>query len=172
MQSLIESSFSKDPGNASQIRLKMRPNCLEDSLPAAESAQDGSIEPQGDVYSTQYGCPLCGYVLDELEPRIFSFNNPRGACPSCNGLGYTSRFDEDRIVVTPKSSIESGALAEWNSRHGYYYSMLESLARHYQFDLGQPFESLPERIRNIVLHGSGTQKISMKYLSQSGKNLP
>ena len=131
--------------------------------------QDGSIEPQGDVYSTQYGCPLCGYVLDELEPRIFSFNNPRGACPGCNGLGYTSRFDEDRIVVNPKSSIESGALAEWNSRHGYYYSMLESLARHYQFDLGQPFESLPERIRNIVLHGSGTQKISMRYLSQSGK---
>ncbi len=132
-------------------------------------AEDGSIELDGDIYSTHFGCPYCGYVLDELEPRIFSFNNPRGACGSCSGLGYTSRFDEERIVIDPDLSISMGALAEWNARHAYYYSMLESLAKHYRFDLDQPFASLPERIRHIILHGSGQQKISMRYLSDSGR---
>ncbi len=135
----------------------------------ARVAEDGSIGLEGDVYSTQYGCPYCGYILDELEPRIFSFNNPRGACSSCSGLGYTSRFDEDRIVVNPKLSLSMGALAEWNVRHRYYYSMLKSVARHYRFDLDQPFEELPQPIQQIVLHGSGQQKISMRYLSDSGK---
>ncbi len=134
-----------------------------------EVGKKGVISLDGDVYSTQFGCPYCGYVLDELEPRIFSFNNPRGACTSCNGLGYTSRFDEERVVVNPEVSIASGALAEWNSRHHYYYSMLESLAKHYRFDINQPFNKLPERVRHIVLYGSGQERISMRYLSQSGK---
>ncbi len=138
-------------------------------IKCCQVAQDGSIALQGDVFSTQFGCPFCGYVLDELEPRIFSFNNPRGACSSCNGLGYTSRFDEERIVTNPKISIASGALAEWNSRHGYYYSMLESLSKHYQFDLAKPFDQLPKRVQQIVLHGSGRERIPMRYLSQSGK---
>ena len=129
----------------------------------------GSIEHKGEVFSTQFGCPYCGYVLDELEPRIFSFNNPRGACSSCSGLGYTSRFDSERIVLDPKLSISMGALAEWNVRHRYYYSMLESVAKHYKFDLDQPFESLPKHIKKIVLFGTGNQKISMRYLSENGK---
>ncbi len=131
--------------------------------------QDGAIAHEGEVYSTQYGCPYCGYTLDEMEPRIFSFNNPKGACSNCNGLGYTSQFDEERIVVNPKLSIAMGALAEWNVRHRYYYSMLESVAKFYQFDLEQPFEKLPEKIQEVVLYGSGQQKISMRYLSDSGK---
>ena len=130
---------------------------------------EGSIEHKGEVFSTQFGCPYCGYVLDELEPRIFSFNNPRGACSSCSGLGYTSRFDSERIVLDPNLSISMGALAEWNVRHRYYYSMLESVAKHYKFDLDQPFESLPKEIKKIVLFGTGNQKISMRYLSENGK---
>ena len=130
---------------------------------------EGSIEHKGEVFSTQFGCPYCGYVLDELEPRIFSFNNPRGACSSCSGLGYTSRFDSERIVLDPKLSISMGALAEWNVRHRYYYSMLESVAKHYKFDLDQPFELLPKHIKKIVLFGTGNQKISMRYLSENGK---
>ncbi len=130
---------------------------------------EGSIEHKGEVFSTQFGCPYCGYVLDELEPRIFSFNNPRGACSSCSGLGYTSRFDSERIVLDPKLSISMGALAEWNVRHRYYYSMLESVAKHYKFDLDQPFESLPKHIKKIVLFGTSNQKISMRYLSENGK---
>ncbi len=130
---------------------------------------EGSIEHKGEVFSTRFGCPYCGYVLDELEPRIFSFNNPRGACSSCSGLGYTSRFDSERIVLDPNLSISMGALAEWNVRHRYYYSMLESVAKHYKFDLDQAFESLPKEIQKIVLFGTGNQKISMRYLSENGK---
>ncbi len=130
---------------------------------------EGAIEHKGEVFSTQFGCPYCGYVLDELEPRIFSFNNPRGACSSCSGLGYTSRFDSERIVLDPRLSISMGALAEWNVRHRYYYSMLESVAKHYKFDLDRPFESLPKEIKKVVLFGTGGQKISMRYLSENGK---
>ncbi len=130
---------------------------------------EGSIEHKGEVFSTRFGCPYCGYALDELEPRIFSFNNPRGACSSCSGLGYTSRFDSERIVLDPNLSISMGALAEWNVRHRYYYSMLESVAKHYKFDLDQAFESLPKEIQKTVLFGTGNQKISMRYLSENGK---
>ena len=135
----------------------------------AEIHEDGTIAAEGNVYSTIFGCPYCGYVLDELEPRIFSFNNPQGACPTCNGLGQMSRFDPAKIVVSPESSIASGALAEWSTRQSYYYSMLESVAAHYNFDIEQPFANLHESVRNIVLHGSGDEKISMRYASSNGR---
>ena len=142
---------------------------LSDGLVICAKIQsDGSIDTDGTLFSANFGCPFCGYVLDELEPRIFSFNNPQGACPECNGLGHMSNFDPDKIVIDASISIASGALAEWSTRHGYYYSMLESLASHYKFDLDQPFGDLPESIRNIVLHGSGEEKISMRYESASG----
>ena len=161
VQSQIRQRLADSVENATQLSGGLVICCLVED--------NGSIALDGDVYSTQFGCPYCGYVLDELEPRIFSFNNPRGACATCNGLGYTSRFDEERIVVNPQLSIASGALAEWNTRHGYYYSMLESLAKHYGFDIDKPFNELPERIRNIVLYGSGSKRVTMRYLSQSGK---
>ena len=135
----------------------------------AEIHGDGTIQSGGIVYSAVFGCPYCGFVLDELEPRIFSFNNPQGACPSCNGLGQMTSFDPGKIVVFPESSIASGAVAEWSPRHSYYYSMLESVATHYGFDLEQTFASLPESIRNIVLHGSGSEKIAMRYVSSNGR---
>ena len=135
----------------------------------AKIYQDGSIDTDGRVFSANFGCPYCGYVLDELEPRIFSFNNPMGACPECKGLGQMFNFDPGKIVISPESSIASGALAEWNSRHGYYYSMLESLAKHYSFELETPFASLPETIQNLVLYGSGPDKIAMRYTSSNGR---
>ncbi len=138
-------------------------------LTCAKVFEDGSIEPQGTPYSSKYGCPHCGYVLDELEPRIFSFNNPQGACKACNGLGVTSNFDEDKIVVDPSLSIANGAIAQWNSRHSYYYSMLESVAKHYGFSLDKPFKDLPKEFQDIVLYGSGEEKISMRYSSTSGR---
>ena len=130
---------------------------------------DGKLKSSGTLYSNKFGCPHCGYVLDELEPRIFSFNNPQGACPRCNGLGYISTFDKDKIIVDPSLSIASGALATWNSQHGYYYSMLKSVSKHYKFDLDTPFQQLPKSYQDIVLYGSGDEKILMKYESANGR---
>ena len=153
---------------------------LADSVEVATQLSDGLvlcckvlsddlIEPTGTLYSSIYGCPYCGYVLDELEPRIFSFNNPQGACQTCNGLGNVSSFDVNKIIVDSSLSISSGALAEWNTRHAYYFSMLDSVAKHFNFDLDQPFNQLPSHIKNIVLFGSGEEKISMRYLSTNGR---
>ena len=141
----------------------------EGLVSCAEIFDDGSIDSDGILFSTIFGCPYCGFVLDELEPRIFSFNNPQGACADCKGLGQTSKFDPDKITISPDLSIASGALAEWSTRHGYYYSMLESVARHYGFDLEQPFNELSDEAKNIVLYGSGTQNISMRYESANGR---
>jgi len=130
---------------------------------------DGSLETEGTPYSSKFGCPYCGYVLDELEPRIFSFNNPQGACKDCNGLGVKSNFDKDKIVVDRSLSIANGAIAQWNSRHSYYYSMLESVAKHYRFSLDEAFKDLPNNIQDIILYGSGNEKIPMRYSSSSGR---
>ena len=130
---------------------------------------EGKLNSSGTMFSNRFGCPFCGYVLDELEPRIFSFNNPQGACSRCNGLGYISTFDREKIVVDSSLSIASGALETWNSQHGYYYSMLKSISKHYKFDLDTPFEKLPKSCQDIVLYGSGNEKISMKYESSNGR---
>ena len=135
---------------------------------ACEIAQNGKLKPDGSISSTNFGCPYCGYALEELEPRLFSFNNPRGACEECGGLGYTSHFDPDKIVIDPTLSISYGALAEWNTRHGYYYSILRSLARHYGFDLDQSFKSIPESIRQIIMYGSGQERISILHARPNG----
>ena len=143
---------------------------LSDGLvTCCEILDDGVLEYEGELFSCRYGCPSCGYVLDELEPRIFSFNNPQGACESCSGLGTSTSFDERKIIINPTVGLSSGALAEWNSGHAYHYSMLESVGKHYKFDLDQPFERLPQNIRQIVLYGSGSEKISMRYESSNGR---
>lgn len=130
---------------------------------------EGKLNSSSTLYSNKFGCPFCGYILDELEPRIFSFNNPQGACPRCNGLGYISMFDKDKIVVDSSLCIASGALATWNSQHGYYYSMLKSISKHYKFDLDTPFKKLPKSYQDIILYGSGNEKISMTYESTNGR---
>ncbi len=123
-------------------------------------------EREAMVFSALYACPQCGYSIPELEPRMFSFNNPAGACKSCEGLGVKSFFDPARIVVHPELSLPSGAVRGWDRRNAYYYQMLEALAAHFDFDLNAPFEELPERVRDVVLHGSGDEVVETTFRSE------
>ncbi|MBB2486801.1 excinuclease ABC subunit UvrA [Mitsuaria sp. WAJ17] len=115
------------------------------------------------IFSSKFACPICSYSLPELEPRLFSFNSPVGACPSCEGLGQVTVMDPERVVAFPTLSLASGAVKGWDRRNGYTYSLLESVARHYQFDLELPFEELPDQARQVLLHGSGAEEISFVY---------
>jgi excinuclease ABC subunit A len=121
------------------------------------------------LFSARFTCPACDYALPELEPRLFSFNNPMGACPRCDGLGTVEFFDPRRIVAHPELSLASGAIRGWDRRNHFYFSMLQSLARHYGFELEQPWEMLEERIQNLILHGSGGEKIAFRYAGESGR---
>ncbi len=120
------------------------------------------------LFSAKFACPICDYSLPELEPRLFSFNNPMGACPKCDGLGNISFFDPKRIVAFPTLSLSAGAIKGWDRRNQFYYQMLDSLSKHYDFELERPFESLPEKIQQILLYGSGKDKISFRYLNERG----
>ena len=121
------------------------------------------------MFSAKFACTICNYSLQELEPRLFSFNNPMGACPKCDGLGNISFFDPKRIVAFPQLSLSSGAIKSWDRRNQFYYQMLDSLAKHYDFDLERPFESLPEKIQQIILYGSGKENIPFRYINERGK---
>ena len=121
------------------------------------------------VYSNKFACPVCGYSLQELEPRLFSFNNPMGACQECDGLGHIEFFDPRRIVAFPNLSLASGAVKGWDRRNQFYFQMLSSLAAHYGFDLDMPFENLPERAQEAVLHGSGKQTVPFTYINERGR---
>ncbi|ABR75230.1 excinuclease ABC subunit A [Actinobacillus succinogenes] len=123
------------------------------------------------VFSANFACPHCGYSVPELEPRLFSFNNPAGACPTCDGLGVEQYFDEARVVQHPGISLASGAVKGWDRRNFYYYQMMKSLSSHYHFDLEAPFESLPKKIRDIVLYGSGNEEIEFVYLNDRGDSV-
>ena len=127
---------------------------------------DSGVEHQ---FSAKFSCPICSYSLPELEPRLFSFNNPMGACPKCDGLGTISFFDPKRILATPSLSLNSGAIKGWDRRNSFYHQLLLGLSRHYGFDLEQSFESLPEPIRQIVLYGSGKEEIAFEYINDRGK---
>ncbi|UUZ69890.1 hypothetical protein LP416_11880 [Polaromonas sp. P2-4] len=113
---------------------------------------------------------MCNYSLSEMEPRLFSFNSPVGACPSCDGLGHMEFFDPTRVVAFPSLSLASGAVKGWDRRNGYYFSMLESLAKHYQFDIDTAFEDLPEKVQQVVLRGSGEEEIKFSYVMDSGNS--
>ncbi|HJV53244.1 MAG TPA: excinuclease ABC subunit UvrA [Noviherbaspirillum sp.] len=121
------------------------------------------------LFSNKFACPTCGYSLQELEPRLFSFNNPMGACPECDGLGHIEFFDPKRIVAFPNLSLASGAIKGWDRRNQFYYQMLTNLAEHYGFDLDMPFEKLPEQVQQVVLHGSGRQTIPFTYINERGR---
>jgi excinuclease ABC subunit A len=131
---------------------------------------DDDPEPKVEehLYSARYACPQCGYSISELEPRLFSFNNPAGACPSCDGLGVRQYFDPARVVSEPGLTLPAGAIRGWDRRNAFYFSMLESLARHYKFDLETAFEDLPKKIRDVILHGSGQELINFAYYSERG----
>jgi excinuclease ABC subunit A len=127
-------------------------------------------EPKSElVYSDKYACAHCGYSLSELEPRIFSFNNPKGACPECDGLGVKQYFDPRLIVHNPQLSLAGGAVRGWDRRNAYYYQMICSLAEHYGFDPESPFERLPDAIRDVIFYGSGREAIDFKVLDARGR---
>ncbi|HWZ74761.1 MAG TPA: excinuclease ABC subunit UvrA, partial [Casimicrobiaceae bacterium] len=123
------------------------------------------------LYSAKFACPICSYSLQELEPRLFSFNNPMGACPRCDGLGAISFFDPKRVVAFPQLSLASGAIRGWDRRNQFYFQMLQSLAKHYGFDLEKPFNKLSDRIQQVILYGSEKEKIAFQYLSDRGKTV-
>jgi len=120
------------------------------------------------LFSARFACPVCDYSLPELEPRMFSFNNPNGACPSCDGLGHKQFFDPARVVGNPELSLAGGAIRGWDRRNAYYFQMVQSLGRHYDFDPETPFGDLPENVREVILHGSGSEKISFRYFGDGG----
>jgi excinuclease ABC subunit A len=127
---------------------------------------DGSKEH---LFSNKFACPTCGYSLQELEPRLFSFNNPMGACPECDGLGHIEFFDPKRIVAFPNLSLASGAVKGWDRRNQFYFQMLSNLAEHYGFDVDTPFEQLPEQSKQVVLYGSGRQTVPFTYINERGR---
>ena len=149
---------------------------LAESFEAALRLADGraiALEMDGGtehLFSAKFACPVCNYSLSEMEPRLFSFNSPVGACPSCDGLGHREFFDPTRVVQFPSLSLASGAVKGWDRRNAYYFSMLESLAKHYGFDIDIAFETLPEKVRQAVLHGSGEEEIKFSYLMESGQS--
>ncbi len=116
------------------------------------------------LFSANFACPICGYSMSELEPRLFSFNNPAGACPTCDGLGVQQFFDPDRVLQNPELSLAGGAIRGWDRRNFYYFQMLRSLAEHYKFDIEAPFNSLDSAVQQAVLYGSGKDTIELSTL--------
>ncbi|AMM24943.1 excinuclease ABC subunit UvrA [Variovorax sp. PAMC 28711] len=135
---------------------------------ALELGQEGVADKEH-LYNAKFACPICHYSLAELEPRLFSFNSPVGACPSCDGLGHREFFDPTRVVAFPSLSLASGAIKGWDRRNGYYFSMLESVAKHYKFSIDAPFESLDVPLQNAILQGSGEEEIKFSYTMESGQ---
>ena len=159
-------------------RLRVRPDLhqrLAESFETALRQGDGralavNLDSGAEqVFSARMSCPQCGYASPELEPRLFSFNNPAGACPRCDGLGSITFFDPKRIAAFPELSLAAGAIKGWDHRNQFYFQMLQDLAAHYSFDIGMPFAELPEAVQEVVLHGSGKELIRFNYAGARGK---
>jgi excinuclease ABC subunit A len=159
-------------------RLKVRADMkqrLAESFETALRLADGraiALEMDTDkehLFSSKFACPICSYSLQELEPRLFSFNNPMGACPECDGLGQITFFDPKRVVAHPSLSLAAGAVKGWDRRNQFYFQMLQSLAAFYEFDIDEAFEDLPEKVRKILLFGSGKQTIPFSYINERGR---
>jgi excinuclease ABC subunit A len=159
-------------------RLKVSPEAkqrLAESFEVALRHSEGralAVEMDSDqehLFSAKFSCPICSYSLSELEPRLFSFNNPLGACNKCDGLGQITFFDPTRIVAFPHLSLASGAVKNWDRRNQFYFQLLTNLATHYDFDLETPFENLDEATQEIILYGSGKEKIQFTYLKEDGR---
>jgi excinuclease ABC subunit A len=159
-------------------RLKVRADMkqrLAESFETALRLADGraiALEMDTDkehLFSSKFACPICSYSLQELEPRLFSFNNPMGACPECDGLGQITFFDPKRVVAHPSLSLAAGAVKGWDRRNQFYFQMLQSLAAFYEFDIDTAFEDLPEKVRKILLYGSGKQTIPFSYMNERGR---
>src|SRR3954468_24619126 len=156
-----------------KVRDDMKQRLAESFETALRHADGRALAVESDtgrehLFSAKFACPIDGYSLPELEPRLFSFNNPMGACPECDGLGSITFFDPKRVVALPELSLASGAIKNWDRRNQFYFQMLTSLARHYGFDVEAPFQKLPEGVKNIVLYGT-KEKIAFTYLNERGK---
>ena len=160
-------------------RFRVRPDLalrLAESIETALALSGGIVrvahldeaERPALTFSASFACPVCGYSIPELEPRIFSFNNPAGACPTCDGLGVEQFFDPAKVVIHPELSLAGGAVRGWDRRNAYYFQMIRALAGHYGFDVEEPWESLPESARTLVLYGSGKDKIKLKLPHEHG----
>jgi excinuclease ABC subunit A len=163
----VRADSASQPGSGSQQR-------LAESFEAALRLADGrAIAVEMDTgaehwFNAKFACPVCNYSISELEPRLFSFNSPVGACPRCDGLGHMEFFDPARVVAFPSLSLASGAIKGWDRRNSYYFALIESLAKHYHFNAEVPFEELAEPVRQAVLHGSGEEEIRFSYTLESG----
>ena len=156
-----------------KVRTDMKQRIAESFETALRLAEGKAVAMEMDtnkehLFSAKFSCPSCDYSLAELEPRLFSFNNPMGACPKCDGLGQMSFFDPKRVVAFPHLSLAAGAIKGWDKRNQFYFQLLNSLAAHYGFDLETAFEELPENTQQILLHGSGKEEIAFKYLNERG----
>ena len=158
-------------------RLKVRADAkqrLAESFETALRHSDGralAVEMDAGrehLFSAKFACPVCSYALPELEPRLFSFNNPMGACPTCDGLGQITFFDPARVVAFPHLSLAHGAIKGWDTRNQFFFMMLQSLAMHYGFDLDTAWDALPERTRDVILNGSGRDAIAFQTLAPRG----
>ncbi|MEW8268983.1 MAG: excinuclease ABC subunit UvrA [Candidatus Thiodiazotropha taylori] len=162
-------------------RFKVRPDLktrLAESFETALNLADGLVRvawmngsQQELVFSSRFACPHCGYSLSELEPRLFSFNNPVGACPTCDGLGIEQFFDPEKVVAHPELSLAGGAVRSWDRRNAYYFQMISSLGRHLKFDPETPWKKLPKKIQKIILHGSGSETIEFSYHNERGRSV-
>jgi len=139
---------------------------IADGLAMVAFIDDAKREDK--LFSAKHACPICDYSIPKLEPRLFSFNNPAGACPTCDGLGVQQFFDESRVIHDASLSLTDGAIRGWDRRNAYYFHMLSSLAKHYKFDMEKPFNKLPKKIQQIILYGSGDEKIRLRYINDKG----
>lgn len=141
---------------------------LELSGGSAKIAYMDEPDKEEIVFSANFACPVCGYSISELEPRLFSFNNPAGACPTCDGLGTKQFFDPTRVVVNGELSLSGGAIRGWDKRSYYYFQMLQSVAEHYKFSLSMPYDDMSDEAKDIVLYGSRGKAIAFKYINERG----
>ncbi|QYJ75910.1 excinuclease ABC subunit UvrA [Shewanella sp. FJAT-52076] len=139
---------------------------LSGGIAVVASMEEGAAEEM--IFSANFACPHCGYSMAELEPRIFSFNNPAGACQTCDGLGVQQFFDPERVIVSGELSLAGGAVRGWDRRNFYYFQMLKSLAEHYEFDVEAPFSELNSKVQKIVLYGSGKEEVAFRYVNDRG----
>ena len=148
-------------------RSRSRPRCASGGL--ARLAFLEAPEREELIFSSRHACPVCGYSVPPLEPKLFSFNNPSGACPSCDGLGVQEFFDPARVVLHPHLSLAGGAVRGWDRRNDHYFQLIQSLARHYGFDIEMPLTELPPHVQHVLLNGSAEEAIEFSYKGEAGR---
>ena len=159
-----------------KVRAELKQRLAESFETALRHADGRALAVEMDsgkehLFSAKFACPVCSYSLPELEPRLFSFNNPMGACPRCDGLGQISYFDPKRVVAHPELSLAAGAIRGWDHRNQFYFQMLKCLGAHYGFELDTPYENLPAETQDVVLNGSGAETIRFNYIGEKGNKV-